>query len=195
MSRRALAFLPPLLALAGCALLTAPKILQTQFFVLNAVAPATGATSNITIGLGPISLPNYLERPDMARRVNENQIAYDPSARWAQPLAENFERVIAANLVQIMNPQRILSFPWYANAAIDYVVTVGASRFEQQPDGNMLLEARWMVRDSHDATIALQTTSYTRPGGTPEQNAAALSALVADLSQAIAAEIPTSPAR
>ena len=199
MSRRpaapALASLVLVVALAGCGLLTAPKTIQTQFFVLNAVAPATGARSDIAIGLGPVTIPSYLDRPEMARRVDEYQIAYDPSTRWAEPLQDNFQRVVAANLVQLIGPQRILLYPWVRTAALDVVVTVAVTRFEQQPDGSLLLEARWVVRDRADVPLAVEVTRFTRPGGTPEANAAALSALVGDLSQAIAAAIPTSVSR
>lgn len=183
------------LGLAGCGLLTAPRTISPQFFVLNAVAPPTGVKSDVAIGLGPVTLPAYLGRPDMARRIDENRIAYDPEARWAEPLAQNFERVIAANLVQIMGPQRILTFPWYRTADLDYTVTVAVSRFERQPDGTLALATRWVVRDRHDAALAVETSLLTRPGGTPEQDAAALSSLVAELSQAIAARIPAAPAR
>jgi uncharacterized lipoprotein YmbA len=198
MSRRPpprLASLVLVVALAGCGLLTAPKTIQTQFFVLNAVAPATGARADISIGLGPVTIPSYLDRPAMARRVDEYQIAYDPSLRWAEPLQDNFQRVVAANLVQLIGPQRILLYPWVRSAALDVFVTVAVARFEQQPDGSLLLEARWVVRDRADVLLAVEVTRFTRPGGTPEANAAALSALVGDLSQAIAAAIPTSVSR
>ena len=159
------------------------------------MAPATGAKSDIVIGLGPVTLPSYLDRPEMARRVDENQIAYDPATRWAEPLQDNFQRVVAANLVQLIGPQRILLYPWVRTAPLDVVVTVAVARFEQQPDGSLLLEARWVVRDRADVALAVEITRFTRPGGTPEANAAALSALVGDLSQAIAAAIPTSVSR
>lgn len=196
MSRRAaahvLAALVPL-ALAGCGLLMAPRTISPQFFVLDAAAPATGVRTDISIGLGPISLPSYLDRPEMARRLDANQIAYDPEARWAEPLKTDFERTLAADLVQLLGPQRILVFPWYRTAELDFTVTVAATRFEQQPDGNVVLAARWVVRDRHDAPLTVETASYTRPGGTPAENAAALSALVAELSQAIAAQIQSAP--
>jgi uncharacterized lipoprotein YmbA len=196
MSRRAAPLLPACLvslALTGCGLLTAPRTISPQFYVLDAVAPTTGLKSDVAIGLGPVSLPSYLDRPEMARRVNENQIAYDSEARWAEPLTQSFERTIAANLVQLIGPQRILSFPWYRTADLDYTVTVAVSRFELQPDGNLALVARWVVRDQHDVARSVETSVLTRPGGTPEQDAAALSGLVAELSQAIVAQIPSSP--
>lgn len=176
-------------ALAGCGLLTAPRTISPQFFVLNAVAVESGTTTPIHIGLGPVSLPSYLDRPEMARRVDPNQIAYDPEARWAESLQGNFQRTVAANLVLLLHPTRIEFFPWYRTAKFDAIVTIAVSRFEQQPDGTVALVARWTVRDGKDVTQLVRDTVYTAPAGTADQNAAALSALVGELSQEIAAAI------
>jgi uncharacterized lipoprotein YmbA len=193
MSRRAtppaLACLAALLALGGCALLGEPRPDPTQFFVLNAVAPPGGAASDLAIGLGPISLPSYLDRPEMARRVDENQIAYDPIRRWAEPLPQNFARVIAADLVQILGPRRIEAFPWFRTAKFDYIVTIAVSRFETQPDGSVKLTVRWTLHGQEDAELLERVVVYTRPVPAPEQTAAALSDLAAELSQEIAAAI------
>lgn len=197
MSRRAAApFFAAVLAvaLAGCGLITAPRTIAPRFFILNAVAPHTGVTSPIAIGLGPLSLPNYLDRPEMARRVDANQIVYDPEARWAESLKSNFQRALAANLVQLIGPERIVVFPWYSTEKLDFSVSVAATRFEPQADGSLELAGRWVVRDRHDATVAAQTFAYTRPGGTPDANAAAMSELIAELSQAIAAPMMSAPA-
>jgi uncharacterized lipoprotein YmbA len=190
MSRRAarpvLAVVLPL-ALAGCGLIMAPRTIAPRYFVLNAVAPSTGAKTAIALGLGPLSLPSYLDRPDMARRIDANQIAYDAEARWAESVKTNFERTLGADLVQLLGPDRIVAYPWYSNEKLDFTVGVGVTRFEQQPDGSLALMGRWVVRDRHDAVVAAETFNYTAPGGPPDENAAALSTLVAELAQAIAA--------
>lgn len=188
-SRPALAPFAALLVLAGCSLLSGPSPDPTRFFVLDALSPVTGQQSTLSIGLGPVSLPSYLDRPEMARRVDENQIAYDPFRRWAEPLDHNFERVIAANLVQILEPRRIEFFPWYRNAKFDFVVTVAASRFETQPDGSVLLAVRWVLRDEADQSRVVRLASYTQPVANPDATVDALSQLVARLSEEIASAI------
>jgi uncharacterized lipoprotein YmbA len=189
MSRSHLAAVLAAFALAGCGLLTAPRTISPQFFVLNAVAVESGTTTPIHIGLGPVSLPSYLDRPEMARRVDPNQIAYDPEARWAESLQGNFQRTVAANLVLLLHPTRIEFFPWYRTARFDAIVTIAVSRFEQQPDGTVALMARWTVRDGKDVTQVVRETVHTAPAGTPDENAAALSTLVGELSEEIAAAI------
>ena len=199
MSRRAtspaLACLAALLALSGCTLLNGPHPDPTQFFVLDAVAPPSGTASDLAIGLGPVSLPSYLDRPEMARRVDENQIACDSFRRWAEPLSSDFNRTIAADLVQLLGPRRIELFPWLRTAKFDFVVVVSASRFETQPDGSVMLAVRWTLRDETDTNRDVRVSTFTRPVAAPEQTAAAMSQLVADLSQEIAQAIQAEVAR
>jgi uncharacterized lipoprotein YmbA len=181
-------------ALAGCGLLTAPGVVTPKYYVLNAVAASTGTTTDVAIGLGPISLPAYLDRPEIARRSDANQIDYSATQRWAEPLKSNFASTVHANLVQILGPQRLVPYPWYRNTPLDYTVIIIVSRFEEQPDGSLQLDARWIVRDRNDTALAVENATYTRPGGGDgDANAAAMSALVADLSRDIAARIPSTP--
>jgi uncharacterized lipoprotein YmbA len=189
MSRSHLTAVLAAFAFAGCGLLTAPRTISPQFFVLNAVAVESGTATPIHIGLGPVSLPSYLDRPEMARRVDSNQIAYDAEARWAESLQGNFQRTVAANLVLLLHPTRIEFFPWYRTAHFDAIVTIAVSRFEEQPDGTVALMARWTVRDGKDVTQLVRDAVYTAPAGTPDENAAALSRLIGELSQEIAAAI------
>lgn len=195
MSRSHLTAVLAAFALAGCGLLTAPRTISPQFFVLNAVAVESGTATPIHIGLGPVSLPSYLDRPEMARRVDPNQIAYDAEARWAESLQGNFQRTVAANLVLLLHPTRIEYFPWYRTAKFDAIVTIAVSRFEEQPNGTVALMVRWTVRDGADVTQVVRDSVYTAPAGTPDQNAAALSSLVGELSQEIATAIQAQVAR
>lgn len=191
----ALACLAAVLAVSGCAILRAPHPDPTRFFVLDAVAPAGGTTTDLAIGLGPVSLPSYLDRPEMARRVDENEIAYDSFRRWAEPLSSDFTRTIAADLVQLLGPRRIELFPWLRTAKFDFVVIVSATRFETQPDGSVTLAVRWTLRNETGANRDVRLSTFTRPAVPPEQTAAAMSQLVADLSQEIAEAIQAEIAR
>jgi uncharacterized lipoprotein YmbA len=183
------ATLAPLLALSGCALLAGPKVDPTNYFVLNAVAPATGVTSDVSIGLGPVEIPAYLDRPQMARRVDQYQIAYSETALWAEPLAELVPRTMAADLVLLLGPRRLELFPWYRTTKLDFVITVAFSRFEEQPDGSMALGGRWTLRDKHRGNKLVRTFANSRVPGPSEDRAAVLSALLADLTQEIATAI------
>jgi uncharacterized lipoprotein YmbA len=177
-----------LLAASGCGLLRGPNVQPTQFYVLTALSqpdvPPPGR--RLVIGLGPVHLPDYLNRPEMVSRVEENQLHFDQFNRWGEPLKDNFVRVLASNLDTLLHLDHVVLFPWYSNTPMDCTVVVTVLRFEPQPSGEVLLSARWGIGDGKGHALDSRDSHFTRPGGSPAETAAALSELLAELSSEIA---------
>ena len=102
---------------AGCSLLRGPTTVPTTFYVLSATDEPgqVPAGRELTLGLGPIHLPPYLERPQMVRRVAPNELVFDEFNRWSEPLKENFVRVLANDLDRLLGVERMIGYPWYSN--------------------------------------------------------------------------------
>lgn len=192
--RYALLALAVTVAAGGCSLINPPRPAPTDFYVLTGVrvAPTAASERPLSIGIGPIEFPPYLNRPEMVSRTAENQLTFDEFHRWGEPLRDNFRHVLAMDLDHQLNLGRVTFYPWYNTTPMDFAVSLSVLRFEPQPDGELLLHARWMVTDGHDPTIlANREFVGRRPGGTPEENAAALSELVSDLATDIASTLRT----
>ena len=119
-----------------------PQPDRSKFFVLapsadaaNSVAPAgLGASSAATIiGLGPIKLPDYLDRDEVVTRVGPNRLELSDQDRWAEPLDNNFKQVIAQDLTQSLGTHSITFFPWPGTTRVDYQVRIDVYRFETDP--------------------------------------------------------------
>jgi uncharacterized lipoprotein YmbA len=177
-----------LLAAGGCGLLRGPNVQPTKFYVLTALSQpdASPPGRRLVIGLGPVHLPDYLNRPEMVSRVEENQLRFDQVNRWGEPLKDNFVRVVASNLDTLLHLDHIVPFPWYSNTPMDYTVVVNVLRFEPQPSGEVLLSVRWGIGDGKGHAFVSRDSHFTRPGGSPAETAAALSELLAELSSEIA---------
>ena len=91
-----------LLLLAGCA------AGSKSFYVLTAdgPAPSGGGTS---IGVGPVALAEYIDRPNLVIAESPNQLAVAEDHRWAGDLAASIARVTAANLGRRLHTGNILS--------------------------------------------------------------------------------------
>lgn len=179
------------LALAACSPL-APRPNPSRFFVLTALATADGggpALGGVTVGVGPVVLPAYLQRPQIATRVGPNQVAYAEYTRWAQPLETGMSRVLVQDLALLLDPAQVAAFPWLGSPAPTYSVEVEVRQFEQGTDGTVKLAARWSIRDGQTKallSVRETTASEAAAGEDPATAVAALSRTLAVLSREIA---------
>lgn len=178
----------------GCTLL-APQPDRSRFFTLVSAAdlaavgapPPEGSTTDglagRAIGIGPVKLPGYLDRREIATRVSPNRIQYAPLDLWAEPLFQNMTRVLQADLASRLGGARLLAWPWLG--PVDYQVAIDVGRFEAAPEGASL-DARWTIRSGVTGdVIASGRTSVVRriEGKGAAADVAALSAALSDLAE------------
>ena len=190
----------------GCSLLAATPD-RSRFFTLTAPSEAQAhhaevpgqgleATPGIVYGLGPITLPAYLDRSEVATRVSPSELTYSPTDLWAGPLTTNVSSVLLQNLFNLLEGHHIVAYPWDGSVKVDYQVAIRLLRFERNAEGESQLAASWAVKDvRNDREVLVKETTFTRPGppGDTPAAAAALSATLGDLSHEIAAALRELP--
>jgi uncharacterized lipoprotein YmbA len=133
--------------LAGCI----GRGLVTQEYVLTAMTANPGdgtdapATRDVVVGVGPVELPAYLRRPQIMIREARNELRSSEANRWAGELEADVARVLAQNLALLLPSHRVSTFPWMNPTVLDYRVSLRIDRFERGPDGNVSLQAGWML--------------------------------------------------
>src|SRR5437016_13128921 len=84
-----------ILTVSGCS--TGPS---ARLYVLTSlpraesVAPTTGGRA-ISIGIGPVELPQYVNRSQIVTGQQSSELQSAVSAQWAEPLQDGFTRVLA----------------------------------------------------------------------------------------------------
>jgi uncharacterized protein len=161
------------LALGGCA-----SDKPTRLYKLSAVAekPATPATHGIAIGVGPITLPKYLDRPQLVTGASSNQLAQANFDQWGGELNDNMTRVLASNLSDLLGTDRVSLYPWKNQAPVDYQVTLDGTQFEQDADGKTVLSAFWSIVDPNNGNVLTMRRSTYREAGAPAAASAAATA-------------------
>src|SRR5262249_15427544 len=98
-----------LLTLGGCSN-TSP----TRFYVLSAMTDQAAAVpgKGPAVGIGPITLPQYLNRPQIVTPVSGNQLAVAEVDQWGGDLNDNVTRALATNLSSLLETDRVFPFPW-----------------------------------------------------------------------------------
>jgi len=179
----------------GCGTFS-PRPDSSRFFTLTAIAQpgsvTTRASSNpagVSIGIGPIRLPGYLDRQEIVTRVSQNRIDLSEYDRWAERLETNFTRVLAQNLSVLLNTDQLVFYPWELNRKPNYQVTIEMLRFELNTRGEVQLSARWEILDTNKRTqLQAGETGITRQptAQSTDASVAALSEALGDLSREIA---------
>jgi hypothetical protein len=146
----------------------------------------------VAIGVGPVALPEYLNRSQIVSRQGENQLQLAEFDRWAEPLGKNFTRVLVLNLSTLLSTDRMALHPWNRSTPIDYQVIVDVARFEAGPDEKISLLARWSIVDAGKReTLLMRKSSFSEPIASDGYQAtiASMSRAVAALSREIAEAI------
>lgn len=146
--------------LSGCAGTSPPA----RFYTLSAMGVAdtggTGAAApDAGIGVGPLSLPDYLDRQQIVVRSGRNEIQIAEYHLWAGSLQDEMLRVLAANLALLLASERVYAFPWSRSHLVAYTVPVRISEFDGSLNGKVLLRAQWTVIDSSRRALATRESN------------------------------------
>jgi len=147
----------PLLALAlaiGCSWFQ-PKPDRTRYYVLDVAAPEQKPRQPVPeplVGLGPITLPAYLDRPELVSRVGRNELRVSQNGRWAEPLERGFVRALRHRLETLLGPNAVVPFPWEPAKTPPLVISVEVQRFEPV-SGSAELWAQYTMRESATGVI------------------------------------------
>lgn len=167
-----------LLALGGCATPLPPPAL----YALESEPPAASVAAPFrgTVAIGPTSVAELVDRPQIVTRPAANRIEVLDAHRWAEPLRSAVPRVLAAQLAARLGEPRIAVEP-HLIAQPDYRITLDVVRLEYVAASEARLELLWSVRRTRDGAA--------RSGRSSEREAlttAGVDAYVAAQSRALA---------
>ncbi len=182
-----------LAALGGC--LGKGTQETARFYVLTSLhgsgAETRTAMGDSTIGVGPVELPEYLNRPQIVTRESRNELQFAEFDRWAGSLEKGFSRVLAENLSILLSTDRVAVYPW-KTPPIDYQVAVNVTRFDGKPGGDVSLIARWTILGDNGKKVILDRRSSLSEEASEDDYDAIVSAqsrLIEALSREIATAI------
>ena len=76
----------------------------TAYIDINAKKPVLGLerSKNVMIGLGPIHIPEYLDRPQMVIAVTDHQYRLSEDHRWAESLDQNISLALSTDTILVL---------------------------------------------------------------------------------------------
>ena len=140
-----------MMVFAALALVACGSSAPSNFYLLQSQPStpfqetATGAADVMSIGIGPLELPEYLDRPQMVTRSGVNNVKIHEFERWAEPLEDGVTRVVTDNLAGLLSPEQIAILPWHSPLKVDYRLNMTITRFEGAADGQITLAGVWVL--------------------------------------------------
>ena len=180
--------------IGGCAGSSPP----VEFYTLSPLIglqqePHAGAIGHdIAIGVGPMEIPKFLDRPQIVTRTSANRIEVSEFHRWGGSLHADFLRVLADNISILLGTNQVAVYPWGDRFDPTYRIALDVEQFEGRLGEYVQLDVTWTVtgREAGE-TLLVKKSKIREPVATEDYEAlvAAKSRALAALSREIADEI------
>lgn len=181
-----------LLALAAALPACRGPVPAMRFYTLAPLAEPAPAAAPLAVGVGPLYLPQALDRPQIVTRAADNRLDLAEFHRWGGSLAGDALAVLTANLSALLGSDRVVAHPWARFIEPEYRVPVEIHRLDGRLGGEVALAATWAVhRKGEAAPRVVRKSVLAEPASGPDYAdlVAAHSRALAALSREIAAEL------
>jgi hypothetical protein len=184
-----------LLFVLGCA--SSPP---TRFYTLSSLQEGgrgpkeSPSDQGLTIVVGPIKFPTYLDRTEIVTRASSNKITISEFDLWAGLLEEDFNRVLAENLSILLSTEGVTVYPRLRPGLAKFQITMDVTRFDGPLGGDVSLIARWAILEGKERKlVSVRKSTIIEPSGAQgyEAMVAADSRALEKLSREIAETIKT----
>ena len=179
-----------ILNISGCA-----NTQPTHFYLLRAMETNENSTMEdpknptLSLGLGPISVPKYLDRPQIVTRISPHELDLAEFHKWAEPLKDNLVSVLHENLSLLLSTNRIVEYPWNRSHLPDYQLSLEVMQFDGTKNQEVSLSVRWRLAGDDGKRVLQEKTSQFSEiiqGSDYEDLVEAMSRMLALLSREIA---------
>lgn len=161
--------------------------------------PAEPGAPEVAVLVGPVRLPAYLERPELARLAADGEVELDAQHRWLGSFEENFLRATSLGVARRLGSTQVVAHPSKPPFPIEYTVRIHVDDLIAESDGGMRVRIRWaLIGPAGRGTGPLEgpparlfTFEERRAdvGGSPAARVQAYEAVLAELATRIAAAI------
>ncbi|NJO67607.1 MAG: membrane integrity-associated transporter subunit PqiC [Rhodospirillales bacterium] len=146
----ALSGLLVILLVSGCG--SSPS---TSFYTL-ASSPLEGSAAQVVrpalgvVAVGPVGLPDYVDRPEIVSRSSDYAVSLAPFSQWAGPLDDMVPQVLVEDLTRRLPGTRVVVFPQVSGPNFDYRIAANVTRFDVDTAGLATLSASWQIYQPKD---------------------------------------------
>ena len=185
--RNLAAALAALLLAAGCG--STPR---ESFYMLEApaAAPPASLTSSLAVYVGPVVVPEAVDRTPMVIRTSPNQVDVEDFHRWAEPLKTAIPRVLAEDLMRELGTPRVGASRAASLLPVDFRIAIEVQRFESSLADGATIDALWTITPKNGTartgrTLAHEAVESPSHAAIAAAHSRALATIAKDIAAAI----------
>ena len=141
----------------------------TKFYSLNKNYKLNNTNSTlllsrpISVGVGPISLPDSLNRPQIVTYSGGNQLVVAEFHHWAGDLKNNVTNVLKGHLMQGLRSNKVFSYPWPRNENPEFIVRIDIMDFSGSLGGKVKFNGTWTLNhNENNSASEVYAFSFTK---------------------------------
>ncbi len=109
----------------------------------------------VMLGLGPIRMPDYLNRSQLVWRSANAEMRVDEFSRWSEPLTKSLLRTVSTDVDNLLQGVVVVVFPYepIVRDQVDYRLVGDVNRFDADSTGRIVLEVQWGIADVEGGVV------------------------------------------
>jgi uncharacterized lipoprotein YmbA len=146
MKKRALSYTLSALILVGCSA-------KSNFYQLTPTQskhPKSYIKKDKIIAIAPIEIADYIDKPQIITRIDNEQLSLHELDRWAGAIDKNIQSVIRYDLMHKLPRYTILTKPLPEPIDNKYTLYIHIDRFDGDINGSVVLDGRWSLIDENE---------------------------------------------
>lgn len=123
-----------------------------RFYTLDPLRQEPGVRASVsapgpvrTLSIGPVTIPDVVDRPQLVVRRSANQVDLLEQHRWAQSLASAIAEVLAENLAVLLPQTSVSGQNGNAGRTAGSRLAVEIVQFEAVPGEAVVIKGRWTI--------------------------------------------------
>jgi uncharacterized lipoprotein YmbA len=177
-------------ALAACVGTPAPR---EQYFTLSSPNPgvAPPASDSPAIYVGPVTVPEAVDRTAMVLRTSPNQVDVSDQYSWVEPLRNAIPRVIGEVLSRELGTSRVLTSRAASATPVDFRVAIEVQQFDSSLADGATIDAVWSVKgvangkSRNGRSVVHEAPASAGPAGVAAAHSNALERVGKEIAEAI----------
>ncbi|MBU3567469.1 membrane integrity-associated transporter subunit PqiC [Polynucleobacter sp. UK-Pondora-W15] len=139
------------LILVGC---SSPK---TSYYKMSSapIPTMSEADGKIRLMVGPVSVPERMDRPQLVVQSSGNEVQIYEYQRWAGSLKGDIARVVSASLARDLGTPNVWSFSDSTSTNFDYQILLDVQNIESSLDSGVVVDVLWTIKPASDKNKAL----------------------------------------